>query len=105
MASLSLWVGNEARKGPRQGRHGHALADHAAREQVAVAVVVERDGLGGRAGGALEDDVLNLRRFSAAMPGAEARVLRWRRACHIRCGLCPPLGGRGRGATADAPRW
>ena len=52
---LSRRVGHKTGEGPRQRRHRHGLADHTARNEIAVAVVVERYGLGrtGRRAGGL----------------------------------------------------
>src|SRR5688572_10878785 len=91
------------RVGDEAGREGLGIAragirtDHALRNQVAVAVVVDRDHLLGLARGALELGVVRARLLAAAVAGAE----RCRR-CGARFGGRRALGERPRrvGATA-----
>src|SRR5258706_8913644 len=65
-------VGDEAGERPGlQRRDAHRIADDAAREQVRMAVVVERDEFRRRAGRALEGDMDRGRILLPAMPRAE----------------------------------
>src|SRR5262245_2254539 len=76
LISLPLGVGNESRERARPRRRfvRARRADHAARHEVAVAVVVDRDRFCGRARGALEARVARVRGFAAAVAGAELVV-------------------------------
>jgi hypothetical protein len=65
--SLPTRVRNEAREGPRRRRDLNGLADDAAGHEIGVAIVIERDYLRLRAGGALERNVHRGRMLVPAM--------------------------------------
>src|SRR6188508_1141908 len=73
---LPLGIGHETRERPRRGSDVDRLTDDAARHQIGAAVVVQREHLRRRAGGALEGDVHGRRVLVAAMAGAELPLLR-----------------------------
>src|SRR5690349_10660334 len=76
---LSRRIGgkSQSRAGERLRAIAHRrvrLADHTPGYKVRIAVVVERDALGRRAGGAFEGDLSHLRVLAAPVAGSELRL-------------------------------